>query len=96
MKSVALKLGRKLLLYAVSESLRRALPRIYKDLDAEMPNMMKHRVVSRAVEDRIAVIAHHTLKRNPTQDELFLIRLFYDPVVAASNHAIGVRANRYL
>ena len=85
------KLARRLLLLALDEGLKRALPVIYKRLDAEMPYWINQRMPAQWMEGVIAQVASDALGRSPAPFELGLVRLLYDPVAAAAN-AVTVRS----
>jgi len=84
-KRIAFRLAKRLLLFAVDESLKRALPRIYKELDAEMPNWLRHQAAPQMAENRIANITHFALKTNPSDEQLELVKLLYDPVMLVAH-----------
>ena len=77
------KLARRLLLLALDEGLKRALPMIYKRLDAELPYWINQSVAGKGIESAIAQAASDALGRSPQPYELGLVRLLYDPVAAA-------------
>lgn len=91
MKTFLLRVAYKLLLLAVDRALARALPKIYKTLDEEMPHWLKTRVSPVQVEDRIRGIVNNAIKGNATDEQMKLVRLFYDPIAAVSNHFINPR-----
>lgn len=68
---------------AMDAALRRALPAIYKRLDAELPFWINQPSGGKGVESAIAQAASDALGRSPEPYELSLVRLFYDPVSAA-------------
>lgn len=84
------KVARRLLLLALDEGLKRALPLIYKRLDGELPYWMAQKTAPHTVERVIAQAASDALGRSPQPYELGLVRLLYDPVAAAAN-AVTVR-----
>lgn len=84
-RALALKLAKRLMLFVVDESLKRALPRIYKELDAEMPNWLRHQTHPQMADNRITNITHFALKANPTDTQLELVKLLYDPVMLVAH-----------
>lgn len=79
------KVARWLLLLALDKGLRKALPAIYKRLDAELPFWLRQNVSPNNVEGLIAQAASDALGRSPAPYELSLVRLLYDPVAAVAN-----------
>ena len=79
------KAARWLLLLALDRGLKRALPVIYKRLDAELPYWLRQTVSPSNVEGLIAQAASDALGRSPEPYELNLVRLLYDPVAAVAN-----------
>ena len=84
-RPLLLTIARKLLLMALDQGLRRALPVIYKRLDAELPYWLRQTVSPNNVEGLIAQAASDALGRSPEPYELSLVRLLYDPVAAVAN-----------
>jgi hypothetical protein len=85
-RSIALKIAKRLLLFAVDASLKRALPRIYRQLDSELPFWYKAKSTPAQVDDRIADTMRTVMKAPATNDQLELVKLLFDPAEAALHH----------
>lgn len=86
-RTLFLAIAQRCLKLALDESLRHALPKIYARLDIELPYWFKQRQPP-APSQVLNVIASATadgIGRTPTPSELALVRLLYDPVLAAKN-----------
>lgn len=86
-RAIALRLAQALLKLALDESLKRALPTIYKRLDVELPFWFRRAEPPNPTQI-LGVVASATadgLGRSPSPSELALVRLLYDPVQAARN-----------
>jgi len=85
MKPLLIRLAKALLKLALDEGLRRALPKVYKQLDAEVPLLLYNNAspikVQGAVSSAISAATGH--RASPTQVEAILG--LYDPVKAALN-----------
>lgn len=85
------KLSRYLLIQAVDSSLRHGLPAIYRRLDIALPFWIEQHLSKVQMEGVIAQTVSDVLGRSPAPYELALVRLLYDPALAASN-AVMIRS----
>lgn len=85
-RTIALKIARQLLLFAVDEGLKRALPKIYRQLDAELPYWYKAKTTPAQVDVRIADTMKTVLKAPPSSTQVELVKLLFDPAEAALHH----------
>ena len=87
MKSLLIALAQVMMRAALTETVRRALPEIYKRLDAEVPLLLINNAPSFKIAGVIAsAISDSTGKRASTSQVRAIISL-YDPVRAAKrNH----------
>lgn len=85
MKTFLIRLAKTLLKLALDEALRRALPKVYEQIDAEMPLLLYNNASQTKVQGAVAsAISNATGHRaSPTQVEAVLG--LYDPVKAALN-----------
>ena len=83
MRTFVVRLIPLLLRLAMEPALRRALPVIYARLDGELALWVQEAVSAGAVQGRIASAMGDALGRSPTPTQIALVRLLYDPVMAA-------------
>ncbi len=84
---------KRLLLFLADRALQRALPAIYRRLDAELPYWVQRPIAAATVDAVIAQTADAALQRDARPHEVELIKLLYDPAIAVV-HSHFSRANR--
>lgn len=84
-RSIVLRVATRLLMAALDQAFKSALPAIYRRLDSELPYWLQQPAAARNVEHAIAQATSDALGRSPKPFELNLVRLLYDPVAAAQN-----------
>ena len=72
-----------LLRLAMEPALRRALPVIYARLDGELALWLQEALGPAAVQGRVASAVGDALGHSPSPRQIALVRLLYDPVLAA-------------
>lgn len=85
MKPFLIRLAKALLKLALDEGLRRALPLVYKQLDAEVPLLLSNNAPASRIKSAVAtsIFAATGTRANSTQIDAVLG--LYDPVQAALN-----------
>ncbi len=83
MKHLLIRLAKVLLKLAMDKALEQALPKIYKQLDAEVPKLLMNQAPPSVVQSAIssAIVKNTGGKLN--KDMLDLVVLAYDPIKAA-------------
>lgn len=84
MKPLLLRLSRFLLQLALDESLKRALPAIYKRLDLELPLMLSNQAPPSRVKGLIASAVADAVGHRATLPEIETVISLYDPIRAAA------------
>jgi hypothetical protein len=79
MKAFLIRLAKAILKMAMDETLRRGLPKIYKQLDVEMPQTL----TARAVEQKFAHAIANATGNKVSRETIELVSLLYDPIKAA-------------
>jgi hypothetical protein len=79
MKAFLIRLAKAILKMAMDETLRRGLPQVYKQLDAEMPQTL----APRAVEQKFAHAIANATGGKVSRETIELVALLYDPIKAA-------------
>lgn len=82
MKRLFVELGRTLLRLALDRAVREALPRIYRRLDLEMPQLLSHGTPEQVKSEIATVIAQESLQPSTTSQIEAVIGL-YSPVAGA-------------
>ena len=83
MNQLLLRLGKVLLRAALDESLRGALPFVYRRLDSEIPALLIHRAPPAKIEGIIASAIGDAMGKRPSRREIDTVITLYDPVKAA-------------
>ncbi len=83
MKHLLIRLAKMLLKLAMDKALEQALPKIYKQIDAEVPKLLMNQAPPSVVQNAIstAIVRNTDGRLNP--DLLDLVVLAYDPIKAA-------------
>lgn len=89
LRPLASQLARRLLLFALDQGLQKALPIIYKRLDAEMPFWMKQGLSPQAAQTLINQVTETALGRTPKPYESALVSLLYNPALGIANAALN-------
>lgn len=84
MKPLLLRLSRVLLHLALDESLKRALPMIYKRLDREIPLLLSNQAPPAAVKGLIASAVTDAVGHRASPPEIETVISLYDPIRAAA------------
>ena len=82
MKTLFVELARILMRLALDRAVREALPRIYKRLDVEMPNLLLTGT-PREVKSEIANAIEATTHKAPAQSQIQAVIGLYSPVAGA-------------
>jgi hypothetical protein len=85
MKPFLIRLSKVLLRFALDEGLKRALPRVYKQLDAEVPVLMFNNAAPSQVQGAIASAISNATGRRASASQIEAVIGLYDPVKAALN-----------
>lgn len=83
MKSFLIRLSKRLLKMAMDEALRHALPKVYAQLDAELPQVLSINPAPIVVESVIAQAISQATKERATVDQIQAVIGLYDPMRAA-------------
>lgn len=83
MKPLLIRLAKALFKLALDEGLRRALPLVYKRLDAELPVLLSHNVPAPQVKGAIASAIADAVGHRATPAQVEAVIGLYDPVKAA-------------
>jgi len=87
MRSFLLLLSQRLLVLAMDAALRRALPRVFHRLDAEIPMLLTNRVPPAFVEGTIASAISDALGCRASLTQIKAVAALYDPVRNAMTNA---------
>lgn len=90
-KAFLVRLAKLLLKLALDESLRRALPQVYKKLDAEVPLLMANHAPPGKVQGAIASAIADATGARVTSDQIEAVIGLYSPVAAARNLLLSRR-----
>jgi hypothetical protein len=83
MKHLLIRLAKVLLKLAMDKALEQALPRIYKQLDSEVPKMLMNQAPPSVVQSAISSAIVKGTGGKLNKDMLDLVVLAYDPIKAA-------------
>jgi hypothetical protein len=86
MKHLLIRLAKALLKLAMDKALEQALPKIYKQLDAEVPKLLMNQAPSSVVQNAISSAIVKSTGGKLNKDMLDLVVLAYDPIKAALSH----------
>lgn len=82
MKALLIRLAKALLSLAMDETLRRGLPKIYRQLDRQIPITLTPRVVE---QEFITAISNAT-QGKVSREAIEIVSLLYNPIKAAINN----------
>jgi hypothetical protein len=83
MKHLLIRLAKALLKLAMDKALEQALPKIYKQLDAEVPKLLMNQAPPSVVQNAISTDIVKSTGGKLNKDMLDLVVLAYDPIKAA-------------
>lgn len=83
MKHLLIQLAKVLLKLAMDKALEQALPKIYKQLDAEVPKLLMNQAPPSVVQSAISAAIVKGTGGKLNSDTLDLVLLAYDPIKAA-------------
>ncbi len=83
MKSFLIKLSKILLKMAMDVALRRALPKVYEQLDAELPQVLALNPAPLVVESVVAQAIGQATKERATIEQIQAVIGLYDPMKTA-------------
>jgi hypothetical protein len=83
MKKFLIKLSKLLLRLAMDEALRRVLPKVYEQLDADLPQVLSLNPAPVVVESVIAQAISQATNERATIDQIQAVIGLYDPMRAA-------------
>jgi hypothetical protein len=83
MKHLLIRLAKALLKLAMDKALEQALPKIYKQLDAEVPKLLMNQAPPSVVQNAISTAIVKSTGGKLNKDMLDLVVLAYDPIKAA-------------
>ena len=83
MKHLLIQLAKVLLKLAMDKALEQALPKIYKQLDAEVPKLLMNQAPPSVVQNAISTAIVKSTGGKLNKDMLDLVVLAYDPIKAA-------------
>jgi hypothetical protein len=83
MKTLLIKAAKWLLKLAMDEALRRALPKVYTQLDAELPQVLSMQPAPVVVESVVAQSIAHATGNRATATQIEAVIGLYDPIKAA-------------
>lgn len=83
MKSLLIDLAKALLRAALTETVRRGLPEIYKRLDAEVPVLLTNNAPPAKVSGVVASAIANVSGKRATADQIAAVIGLYDPIRAA-------------
>lgn len=86
MKHLLIRLAKVLLNLAMDKALEQALPKIYKQLDAEVPKLLMNQAPPSVVQSAISSAIVKSTGGKLNKDMLDLVVLAYDPIQAAISH----------
>lgn len=83
MKHLLIRLAKVLLKLAMDKALEQALPKIYKQIDAELPKLLMNQAPPSVVQNAISTAIVRGTSGKLNQDLVDLVVLAYDPIKAA-------------
>jgi len=86
MKHLLIRLAKVLLKLAMDKALEQALPKVYKQLDAEVPKLLMNQAPPSVVQSAISSAIVKSTGGKLNKDMLDLVVLAYDPIKAALSH----------
>jgi hypothetical protein len=85
MKNIIVQLAKALLKIALDEGLRRGLPVVYKQLDAELPSLLLNNATPPTIKNSISSAIATTTGQVATAAQIEAVIGLYDPIQAALN-----------
>lgn len=85
MKPFFIRLAKALLKLALDEGLRRALPRVYKQLDSEVPLLLSNNAPASKIKSAVASSIYAATGARASSTQIDAVLGLYDPVQAALN-----------
>lgn len=83
MKTFLIRLAKVLLKLAMDEALRRALPKVYERLDADLPQVLSMNPAPLVVESVVAQAISAATNHRATETQIEAVLGLYDPMRAA-------------
>lgn len=83
MKPFLIRIAKVLLKLALDETLRRGLPKIYAELDAEMPKALANGAPPKMIENQIVHAIAKASGGKVSPGAVELVTMLYDPIKAA-------------
>jgi hypothetical protein len=83
MKSLLIKISKLLLKLAMDEALRRVLPKVYAQLDAELPQVLEMKPAPIVVESVVAQSIAQATGNRASAAQIEAVIGLYDPIKAA-------------
>ena len=83
MKSLLIKISKLLLKLAMDEALRRVLPKVYAQLDAELPQVLEMKPAPIVVESVVAQSIAQATGNRASATQIEAVIGLYDPIKAA-------------
>ena len=83
MKTLFLSLAKVLLKLAMDKALQEALPKIYKQIDKEVPKLLFNQAPAGVIENTIATAIVRNTQGKVNKDMMDLVIMSYDPIKAA-------------
>jgi len=83
MKTLLIRLAKALLKAAMDEALRRALPKVYERLDADLPQVLSMKPAPMVVESVVAQAIASATDHRATETQIEAVLGLYDPLRAA-------------
>lgn len=85
MKPFLIRLSKALLKLALDEGLRRSLPLVYKQLDAEVPLLLNNSAPATRIKSAVATSIFAATGSRATSTQIEAVLGLYDPLQAALN-----------
>jgi hypothetical protein len=82
-KTIALELSRIFLKFAMDQALRKALPKIFKRLDLELPSLLAQKASPVQVQCTVTDAIENVTGRITTPTQIGVVMGLYDPIEAA-------------
>ena len=83
MKTLLIRLAKLLLKAAMDAALRKALPKIYERLDADMPQLLAMKPVPTVVESVVGQAISASTGKRASESQIEAVLGLYDPLQAA-------------
>ena len=83
MKPLLIRIAKALLKLALDETLRRGLPKIYAELDAEVPKALANGAPPKMIENQIVHAIAKASGGKVSPGAVELVTMLYDPIQAA-------------